>query len=33
MNANSASKDGIDLSYEQCKDHLNIKMINENLLF
>ena len=33
MNANSGSKDGVDVAIEKCKDHPSIKMINENVSF
>ena len=33
MNANSRSKDGVDVAIEKYKDHPSNKMINENVSF
>ena len=33
MNANSRSKDGVDVAIEKYKDHPSIKMFNENVSF
>ena len=33
VNANSRSKDGVDVAIEKYKDHPSIKMINENVSF